>query len=145
MLNRRKFIEQTGIVSAGLFASTPILKAMSYQSGFISKRPPVAQRKFTSKAIEDIIVKTKGQIKDPEIAWMFENCFPNTLDTTVEFQKTGGVPDTFVITGDIHAMWLRDSTAQVWPYLPFIKDDNELYQLISGVINRQGKCIVIDP
>ena len=145
MSNRREFIKRTGLLSAGFLASSSMTKVIGYQSGFISKRPPVAQRKFTSKAIEDVIVKTKGQIKDPEIAWMFENCFPNTLDTTVEFQKTGGVPDTFVITGDIHAMWLRDSTAQVWPYLPFIKDDNELYQLISGVINRQGKCIVIDP
>ena len=145
MLNRRKFIAQTGILSAGLLASSPIAKAISSQPGFISKRPPVAQRKFKSKAIEDVIVRTRKQIKDPEIAWMFENCFPNTLDTTVEFQITGGVPDTFVITGDIHAMWLRDSTAQVWPYLPFIKEDTELYQLILGVIHRQGKCIAFDP
>ena len=76
---------------------------------------------------------------------MFSNCFPNTLDTTVEFDMVNGVPDTFVITGDIHAMWLRDSTAQVWPYLPFVNDDPDLFSLISGVINRQGKCIAIDP
>lgn len=61
------------------------------------------------------------QIADPEMAWLFENCFPSTLDTTVGFRERddeGGEPDTFVISGDIDAMWLRDSAAQVWPYLP---------------------------
>ncbi len=56
---------------------------------------------------------------------MFENCFPNTLDTTVEFGSKNGKPDTFGITGDIHAMWLRDSSAQVWPYLPLAKEDKK--------------------
>jgi uncharacterized protein len=145
MLTRRKFIERTGILSAGMLAYSTATKAILSPTEFVSQRPPVEQRRFTSKAIEDVIVKTMKQIKDPEIAWMFENCFPNTLDTTVDFQITDGVPDTFVITGDINAMWLRDSTAQVWPYLPFIKEDTNLYQLILGVINRQGKCIKIDP
>ena len=145
MLNRRKFISRTGILSAGILASSAVTKAIISPAEYVSKRPPVGQRKFTSKAIEDVIVKTRKQIKDPEISWLFENCFPNTLDTTIEFQKIDGVPDTFVITGDINAMWLRDSTAQVWPYLPFIKDDTDLYQLILGVIHRQGKCITIDP
>jgi hypothetical protein len=52
----------------------------------------------------------KAQIKDPKLAWMFENCYTNTLDTTVEFAMKDGKPDTFVITGDINAMWLRDSS-----------------------------------
>jgi hypothetical protein len=42
-------------------------------------------------------------------------------------------------------MWLRDSTAQVWPYLPLMKQDSKLQQLIAGVINRQTRCILIDP
>ena len=71
---------------------------------------------------------------------MFENCFPNTLDTTVDFSVSDGRPDTYVITGDIDAMWLRDSTAQVWPYLPLMKEDDALRQLIAGVINRQTRC-----
>ena len=54
---------------------------------------------------------------------MFGNCFPNTLDTTVDFEVVDGRPDTYVITGDIDAMWLRDSSAQVWPYLPFMRED----------------------
>ena len=54
-------------------------------------------------------------------------------------------PDTFVITGDIDAMWLRDSTAQVWPYLPYINLDSKLKAMIRGLINRQIFCVNIDP
>jgi meiotically up-regulated gene 157 (Mug157) protein len=42
-------------------------------------------------------------------------------------------------------MWLRDSSAQVWPYLAFIKQDPKLQQLIAGVINHQVKCVLKDP
>ena len=76
---------------------------------------------------------------------MFENCFPNTLDTTVEFQMLDGRPDTYVITGDIDAMWLRDSAAQVYPYLSLMGEDKPLQQLIAGVINRQTRCVLKDP
>ena len=82
---------------------------------------------------------------DSELAWMFENCFPNTLDTTVRVGTFDGKPDTFVITGDIAAMWLRDSSAQVWPYLPLLGDDRPLQNLIQGVIRRQTRSILIDP
>src|SRR5215207_2791612 len=95
---------------------------------FAARRPPEAQRRFSSPAIEATIARVQSQIRDPELAWIFANAFPNTLDTTVTFQPTSraGRPDTFVITGDIDAMWLRDSTAQVWPYLPLLKDDDSL-------------------
>jgi len=103
-------------------------------------------RKFKSEAVEAQIVEVKRALgPDSELAWLFENCFPNTLDTTVRFGQLDGKPDTFVITGDIPAMWLRDSTAQVWPYLPLIRNDKSLQQLIVGVINRQTRCILIDP
>ncbi|MGB8354561.1 MAG: glycoside hydrolase family 125 protein [Chthoniobacteraceae bacterium] len=65
-------------------------------------------------------------IRDPELAWLFSNCYPNTLDTTVDFEVKDGVPDTVVITGDIDAMWLRDSSAQVQAYLPLCREDKEL-------------------
>ncbi len=65
----------------------------------ISKRPPMGQRKFVSRAIEETIARVKSSIGDPELAWMFENCYPNTLDTTVELSAAGGKPDTFIITG----------------------------------------------
>jgi meiotically up-regulated gene 157 (Mug157) protein len=55
-----------------------------------------------------------------------------------------GKPDTSVITGDIPAMWLRDSSAQVWPYLPMASKDDSLRALLEGVIRRQTRCILID-
>lgn len=87
----------------------------------------------------------ESNIKDKELAWLFGNCFPNTLDTTVSYTENGGRPDTYVITGDIDAMWLRDSSAQVWPYLALIKGDEPLKRLIAGVVNRQTRCILRDP
>ncbi|MFT3738352.1 MAG: glycoside hydrolase family 125 protein [Breznakibacter sp.] len=143
-MKRREFITKTGLATATLMASPLLLKGQR-PAKFLSKRPPLSARKFTSKAVEAEIARVKSLIADPELAWMFENCYPNTLDTTVEFDMRNGMPDTFVITGDIHAMWLRDSTAQVWPYLPLTANDNDLRLLILGVINRQTWCIHIDP
>lgn len=109
-------------------------------------RPAKKDRLFTSSAVEKQIKRVKGLLTNPKLAWMFENCFPNTLDTTVHYRKgKDGKHDTFVYTGDIHAMWLRDSGAQVWPYVQLANTDKALREMISGVINRQFKCIIIDP
>jgi meiotically up-regulated gene 157 (Mug157) protein len=110
-----------------------------------TKRPAPANRKFVSPAVERKLAEVKSHIRDEELAWMFENCFPNTLDTTVNFQIKDGQPDTFVITGDIDAMWLRDSSAQVWPYLPMANEDAHLRRMLEGLIRRQARCILIDP
>ena len=112
---------------------------------YVSQRPPVEKRLFRSDAIEKKIKEVKALLKNPYLAWMFENCFPNTLDTTVHFRMRNGKPDTFVYTGDIHAMWLRDSGAQVWPYIPFANEDPHLKQMLEGVIRRQFLCILTDP
>ena len=108
-------------------------------------RPKPADRRFRSEAVERFLVERGARIKDPELRQLFTNCFPNTLDTTVEPGTFEGKPDTAVVTGDIAAMWLRDSSAQVWPYLPLIKQDTPLRQLLAGVIHRQVRCILIDP
>lgn len=111
-----------------------------------TNRPAPADRLFVSKAIDKEIARIKKQLKNPKLAWMFENCFPNTLDTTVHFlDSEDGKNDTFVYTGDIHAMWLRDSGAQVWPYVQYVNKDSHLKDMIEGVIRRQFKCINIDP
>ena len=112
---------------------------------FVSNRPPAEKRTFLSNEVEKIIQEVKSKIVDKELAWMFENCYPNTLDTTVDYELINGKPDTFIITGDIDAMWLRDSTAQVWPYMPLIVREEKLKNLISGLINRQVKCVLTDP
>lgn len=108
-------------------------------------RVPENKRKFRSEAVEALIKEVRAGIGNKEIGWLFENCFPNTLDTTVDFTMINGRPDTYVITGDIDAMWVRDSSAQVWPYLPLCKKDDPLRLLIAGVVNRQTKCILKDP
>ncbi|MGL5869391.1 glycoside hydrolase family 125 protein [Clostridium chrysemydis] len=82
-----------------------------------------------------------NKIEDKKLKRLFYNCFINTIETTVSIEED----DTFVITGDIPAMWLRDSTAQVEQYLPFIKYDDNLKDIFKGLINRQVKCIKIDP
>ena len=144
MNSRRQFLQATGALTTGLLLKQSGAFAFAVND-YVSKRPPISERKFTSKAVEEAITKIKNEIADPELAWLFENCFPNTLDTTVDFEIINGKADTYVITGDIDAMWLRDSTAQVWPYLSLIKNDEHLQQLIEGVINRQVKCIHLDP
>lgn len=107
-------------------------------------RPPVAERRFVSTAVEAKIKQITAAIKDRELAWLFENCYPNTLDTTVFTSTRDGKPDSFVITGDIDAMWLRDSTAQVTPYLPLVRNDEKLRTMIRGLIHRQAYSILLD-
>ena len=108
-------------------------------------RVPPGERRFRSAAVEGYIDATRRKIDNPELATLFTNCFPNTLDTTVEPGTYEGKPDTAVLTGDIAAMWLRDSSAQVWPYLPLAKQDPRLRALLEGVIRRQTRCLLIDP
>ena len=108
-------------------------------------RPAAGARHFTSQAVENAISQVQKQIPDQALATIFENCFPNTLDTTVFPGTHDGKPDTYVVTGDIDAMWLRDSSAQVTPYLALAKQDDRLRELLEGVIRRQARLILIDP
>ena len=110
-----------------------------------TRRPPPPQRCFQSEAVESALAEGARRIGDPVLAWLFTNTFPNTLDTTVTFDESGEHPDTFVVTGDIPAMWLRDSTAQVWPFLPFMAKDERLRKMVEGLIRRQVSCVQLDP
>ncbi len=142
-MNRREFLINTSVVVSGLALGAA--SATAETKTFPGVRVAESKRNFKSAAVERTIKQVKSSIANKELAWMFENCFPNTLDTTVEFEMIDGRPDTYVITGDIDAMWLRDSSAQVWPYLTLMQDDLPLRQLIAGVINRQTLCILKDP
>lgn len=110
-----------------------------------TNRPVAVKRLFVSTKIDSEILRVKKLLTNPKLAWMFENCFPNTLDTTVRFTTDKGKPDTSVYTGDIEAMWLRDSGAQVWPYVQFANQDPHLKQMLAGVILRQFNSINHDP
>jgi meiotically up-regulated gene 157 (Mug157) protein len=143
---RRTFLARSAAALAGATALSLSPRALrAQQNAFPSKRPLPADRKFQSTTVETYIAATSKRIPDPELAALFANCFPNTLDTTVQPGTFEGKPDTAVLTGDIAAMWLRDSSAQVWPYLPLAAKDDRLRALLEGVIRRQARCLLIDP
>ena len=103
-------------------------------------------------------------MKDPDLARLFENCFPSTTDTTIRFHTDGSSdgaatfaglggrdkgkwqgPQSFVITGDILAEWLRDSTNQLSPYQPLANKDPAIARLILGAINTQAEYVIESP
>ncbi|WP_373229787.1 glycoside hydrolase family 125 protein [Cohnella sp.] len=95
------------------------------------------------QAIQDVLKIAESKLShDPKLLYMFKQCFPNTLETTTKVSDDG---TSFVFTGDIPAMWLRDSSAQVRHYLPFAAQDHELQQIIKGLIKRQLQYIAVDP
>ncbi len=94
--------------------------------------------------MENFISEIQGKLEKmgrPVLAEMFRATFLNTIETTVKFDENGA----FVITGDIPAMWLRDSSAQVRHYLPIAKNDPEIRALVASLIKRQAYCINCDP
>ena len=136
----------TAFVIAGGVYVAPCAEAQTTSAvPQVPTRPAPEKRKFTSEAVEKEIIRVTSAIADPQVAWIFQACYPNTLDTTVNFSIENGRPDTFIITGDINAMWLRDSSAQVQGYLPLCPQDPHLAQMIAGLIHRQAACILIDP
>ena len=144
-ISRRALLRGAG--AAALFTSLPaVAQTATEDTSPVASghRPAPGARRFRSEAVEQFLVQTSARIRDPELAALFTNCFPNTLDTTVEPGTFQGKPDTAVITGDIPAMWLRDSSAQVWPYLPLAARDERLRALLEGVIRRQTRCLHID-
>jgi meiotically up-regulated gene 157 (Mug157) protein len=149
-MNKSSIVERTQITRRSVLfsiaaVSLPLNGWGQVLVGNVDGRPVVGERRFRSEAVEEFLLRTRRQIGDPMLATLFTNCFPNTLDTTVTPGLFEGKPDTVVITGDIAAMWLRDSSAQVWPYLPFAARDKPLRLLLEGVIRRQVRCLMIDP
>ncbi len=135
----------TGAAALAVTASLPRAASAAAAAPLVSKRPPRGQRRFVSPAVEAEIARVKAKIADPELAWLFENCYPNTLDTTVKVGTVDGKPDAFVITGDIEALWLRDSSAQMQTYVHLAPKDAALRRVFTGLIARQARCILIDP
>jgi len=145
LIDRRGFVAAAG--AAALVK--PKLALADTANPIANGRPPPGARAFTSPAVEQAIAQLQRRLGTRgipgKLGQLVGNCLPNTLDTTVELGTRGGRPDTFVITGDIHAMWLRDSTAQVRPYLRFAREDPKLAQMLRGVVERQTACVLLDP
>lgn len=110
-----------------------------------TQRPSADNRLFASSVVDETTAHVAAKIADPTLKRLFEQCLPNTLDTTVYTSDAEVAPDTFVVTGDIPAMWLRDSTNQMWPYLRFTKEDPQLNRAFIGLIHRQARCVIRDP
>lgn len=100
-------------------------------------------KKELPKSMQILIQKIEDKLgNDEKLIQMFKNCYTNTLDTTVKKMDDG---TTYVITGDIPAMWLRDSVCQLRPYYVLAKEDSEIRQLIEGLVRRQMKYILLNP
>ncbi len=78
----------------------------------------------------------------PALAPLAKRCYLNTIETTVKKCDNG---DYFVITGDIPALWLRDSSAQLRPYAVHCKESEELREIFRGVIRRHAFYVNLDP
>jgi uncharacterized membrane protein YebE (DUF533 family) len=85
MISRKEFLKTGSLAALGMAAGRPSFNKQQAKPKYKSKRPAPSDRNFTSPAVEQTIKKVKQGIADPKLAWMFENCFPNTLDTTVQF------------------------------------------------------------
>jgi uncharacterized protein len=101
-----------------------------------------------TQKIPEVLMKAANQLetfyadKFPILAPLAKQCFLNTIETTVKTLEDGSC---FVITGDIPAMWLRDSAAQVRPYVKYAKEDADLRNILEGVIQKQAELVCIDP
>ncbi|KAK7222008.1 hypothetical protein V2G26_010011 [Clonostachys chloroleuca] len=133
--------------------------------GLPFQRPDPRCRTFHSDEIERVIDEVTSRIQDRDLARLFENAFPSTTDTTVKFHtdgkstgffRFGGLksfgedgawkgPQSFIITGDIIAEWLRDSTNQLRPYQTLARKDPAIFQLLLGAINTQSEYVIESP
>ncbi|TKY86656.1 hypothetical protein EX895_004296 [Sporisorium graminicola] len=127
-------------------------------------RPPVSSRRFRSRLVEAEIRRISAKITDPAVKRIFANAYPNSLDTTVAWtdlqlnnpDSLTAFPRAFIITGDILAAWLRDSSNQIFTYLPLLQAPPEpytvggedwlkLYRLALGLLYQQAQQVITYP
>ncbi|KAI0486709.1 glycoside hydrolase family 125 protein [Xylaria cf. heliscus] len=118
--------------------------ALAYQ------RPDLGCRTFNSTIIEDAILRIKNITTDPDLFRLFENTWPNTLDAAIKWRGFAANNTeeelAFIITGDIDALWIRDSANQVAPYKYVLKSkDDNIASIFRGAINLQGRYLILYP
>lgn len=128
------------------------------------QRPHKACRKFTSPEVEQVIRDLYPRLKDRDLAHIFQNAFPNTLDTTVLWHVDGETDhaekpkrmryrdkaqwvgaQSFIVTGDINAEWLRDSTNQLAQYQRLARTAPDISNLLRGAIATQAEYVIESP
>ena len=98
--------------------------------------------------IPEILLKKAEELEQktadcfPALKPLVKQCFLNTIETTVQQLSDGSY---FVITGDIPAMWLRDSAAQVKPYIKYAKEDESLRVILRSIIEKHAFYVNMDP
>lgn len=133
--------ELTDMPSKGIVFESRIMNDLTRERGTIpNERPNPKDRTFKSKAVEDKIKDVVKDIGDRDLAHMFINTWPNTLDKAVKDAKNG-----YIITGDINSMWLRDSSAQLLSYISVVDKDLGLKNLYKATIENQAIDITKDP
>jgi meiotically up-regulated gene 157 (Mug157) protein len=170
--------EQAGYIptaAATALQPGPSKECMKYEALQMAKQEPLSMgkrrfpysrpdphcRTFQLPSMEKLLERMKGVVKDPDLFRLFENSYPNTLDTMIKWRgyanktdsETGNSTVTdeelaYVITGDIDAMWLRDSASQIYSYLPLLEastSPNSLASLWRGLINSHSRYIIISP
>ncbi|KAJ5894695.1 hypothetical protein N7495_006386 [Penicillium taxi] len=144
------------------YASTPHAPYSGGPLNLPYQRPALACRTFSSPAVEQVIEDVTSRLVDKDLAQLFRNAYPNTLDTTIRWHTNGtssaatrkrnkrdtsdwSGTHTFVVTGDINAEWLRDSTRQLTNYQALAASDKSLYDLIIGAIHTQAEFVIQSP
>lgn len=121
------------------------------------QRPPLSCRKFTSPLVEKVIRDIVPRFSDKDLGQLFQNAYPNTLDTTIRWHRSSTAEvgtgkdakwsgaQSFIVTGDIDAEWIRDSTNQLAPYQQLAKSCDKIKDLVLGAINTQTEFIIEAP
>ena len=150
-------------ISKRLSSQLLIIRSRPLSTGPLAlpfQRPYEACRTFSAPSVEKVIEDITTRMQDKDLARLFENAFPNTLDTTVRWHIDGRQkksraktyadgawegPQSFIVTGDINAEWLRDSTNQLAQYQALAPKDEKLRLLILGAINTQAEYVIASP